>query len=133
MKRKDIIALVLFLFFITSFFLSFFVALKVILMGLIVVYAFAANSLKEKIILEKSKGKLILITSHILSDLDDITTHVMYLQEGRVHFFKKLQTLQEETGETRLGKAIARIMKREKANTLKIKDIIKTNQEEIIK
>ena len=93
----------------------------------------SSETLKEKIILEKSKGKLILITSHILSDLDDITTHVMYLQEGRVHFFKKLQTLQEETCETRLGKAIARIMKREKANTLKIKDIIKTNQEEIIK
>ena len=74
----------------------------------------SSENLKEKIISEKSKGKLILITSHILSDLDDITTHVMYLQDGRVHFFKKMKTLQEETGETRLGKAIARIMKHEK-------------------
>ena len=53
---------------------------------------------------------------HILSDLDDITTHVMYLQDGRVHFFKKMKMLQEETGETRLGKAIARIMKHEKTD-----------------
>ena len=76
----------------------------------------SSENLKEKIISEKSKGKLILITSHILSDLDDITTHVMYLQDGRVHFFKKMKMLQEETGETRLGKAIARIMKHEKTN-----------------
>src|SRR5690606_32894701 len=34
----------------------------------------ASELLKEKIIAEKSKGKLVLITSHILSDLDDLVT-----------------------------------------------------------
>ena len=74
----------------------------------------AAEILKAKILLEKQKGKLILITSHILSDIDELTTHVLYLQEGKMQFFKELETLQEETGEMRLGKAIARIMKGEK-------------------
>ncbi len=73
----------------------------------------ASEILKEKIQVEKKKNKLILITSHILSDLDELTTHVMYLQEGQVHFFKDISTLQEETGELRLGKAIARVMKGE--------------------
>ncbi len=73
----------------------------------------AAEILKEKILEEKKKNKLILITSHILSDLDDLTTHVMYMQEGKMQFFKDIETLQEETGELRLGKAIARIMKGE--------------------
>lgn len=74
----------------------------------------AAEILKNKILTEKSRGKLILITSHILSDLDELTTHIMYLQEGKMQFFKDMETLQEETGELRLGKAIARIMKGEK-------------------
>jgi Cu-processing system ATP-binding protein len=73
----------------------------------------SSEMLKEKIIAEKNKNKLVLITSHILSDLDELTTHVMYMQEGKMQFLKDIETLQEETGETRLGKAIARIMKGE--------------------
>jgi len=74
----------------------------------------ASEILKEKILAEKQKNKLILITSHILSDLDELTTYIMYLQEGKMQFFKNLESLQEETGELRLAKAIARIMKGEK-------------------
>ena len=73
----------------------------------------SSEILKEKILAEKKKNKLILITSHILSDLEDLTTHVMYLQDGKLQFFKVLEDLQEETGEIKLGKAIARIMKGE--------------------
>src|SRR5215203_1096914 len=39
----------------------------------------ASEILKEKIIEEKKKGKLILISSHILSDLDDLVTQVIYM------------------------------------------------------
>jgi Cu-processing system ATP-binding protein len=74
----------------------------------------SSETLKQKILAEKKKGKLILITSHILSDLDELTTHIMYLQDGKMQFFKDIETVQEETGELRLGKAIARIMKGEK-------------------
>lgn len=73
----------------------------------------SSEILKEKILREKEKGKLILITSHILSDLDELTTHVMYLQEGKMQFLKNIETLREDTGEIKLGKAIARIMKGE--------------------
>jgi Cu-processing system ATP-binding protein len=73
----------------------------------------ASEILKEKILAEKKKNKLILITSHILSDLDELTTHIMYMQEGKMLFFKDITALQEETGELKLGKAIARIMKGE--------------------
>jgi len=77
----------------------------------------SSEILKEKILKEKSKNKLILITSHILSDLDELTTHIMYLQEGKLLFFKEMDQLKEETGELKLGKAIARIMKGEKFNS----------------
>jgi len=84
----------------------------------------SSEILKEKIIAEKNKKKLILITSHILSDLDDLTTHIMYLQEGKMQFLKDMQTLQDETGEIRLGKAISRIMKNEKLNILRSDDAL---------
>ncbi|HEX6846379.1 MAG TPA: ABC transporter ATP-binding protein [Chitinophagaceae bacterium] len=77
----------------------------------------SSEILKEKIVKEKNKNKLILITSHILSDLDELTTHIMYLQEGKLEFFKEIEQLREETGEIKLGKAIARIMKGERFNS----------------
>lgn len=76
----------------------------------------SSEILKEKILKEKVSNKLILITSHILSDLDELTTHIMYLQEGRLEFFTEIEQLREDTGELKLGKAIARIMKGEKFN-----------------
>src|SRR6185436_890019 len=89
----------------------------------------SSEILKEKIISEKKKNKLILITSHILSDLDELTTHIMYLQEGKLEFFKEIDQLREETGELKLGKAIARIMKGEKFNGEWIDRIFKTKNE----
>src|SRR5204862_3172766 len=73
----------------------------------------SSEILKEKIIHEKSKGKLVLITSHILSELDDLVTQVVYMQEGKIGFHKSLSELQTETGEEKLNKAIAQFMKRQ--------------------
>jgi Cu-processing system ATP-binding protein len=70
----------------------------------------SSEKLKQKIIKEKEKGKLVLITSHILSELDDLITEVFYMQEGKLLFHKKLTALKEETGEIKLSKAIAKIM-----------------------
>ena len=60
----------------------------------------SSEILKEKILAEKRKDKLILITSHVLSDLDDLATDVMYMQEGKMEFFKPIETIRKETGET---------------------------------
>jgi Cu-processing system ATP-binding protein len=70
----------------------------------------ATEILKEKILKEKNNGKLILITSHILSDLDEIVSDVLYLYEGNVKFFKSLIQLKADTSEINLSKAIARVM-----------------------
>lgn len=71
----------------------------------------AAEILKEKVRAERDKGKLVLLTSHILSDLEDITSEVLYLFEGRVQFHRPMAELAEEHGDQRLGPLIARIMK----------------------
>jgi Cu-processing system ATP-binding protein len=71
----------------------------------------SSEILKEKILSEKEKGKLILITSHVLSDLEDLTTDVLYLQDGKIVFSKSMTELKQETGEEKLAKAIAWMMK----------------------
>lgn len=70
----------------------------------------SSEILKEKIIDEKNKGKLVLITSHVLSELDDLITQVIYMQDGRLCFHKSIASLLEETGEEKLSKAIANVM-----------------------
>lgn len=74
----------------------------------------ASEILKEKIITEKEKGKLVLITSHILSDLDYLVSEVVYMQDGRILFHKSIDQIKADTGEIRLAKAIATIMNNEK-------------------
>jgi len=71
----------------------------------------ASELLKEKIIKEKEKGKLILITSHLLSELDDLITEIIFMQEGQVHFHKKVADLKAETNEEKISKAIASVLK----------------------
>ncbi|MEO6490278.1 MAG: ABC transporter ATP-binding protein [Ferruginibacter sp.] len=70
----------------------------------------ASEILKEKIVAEKIKGKLVLITSHVLSELDDLVTQVIYMQEGRLCFHKNIEDLRQETGQQKLSKAIATVM-----------------------
>lgn len=71
----------------------------------------ASEILKDKIIKEKEKGKLILITSHLLSELDDLITQIIYMQEGTVHFHQTIHDLLQSTNEQKISKAIAKILK----------------------
>ncbi len=71
----------------------------------------AVEALKEKIISEKRKGKLVMITSHILNDLDDLATDIVYIFEGKVQYNNTMEALKKETNEKRLGKAIATLIR----------------------
>lgn len=74
----------------------------------------ASEILKEKIIKEREKGKLILITSHLLSELDDMISQIIFMQDGKVHFHKSIADLLESTNEQKISKAIASILKSKK-------------------
>lgn len=75
----------------------------------------ASELLKEKIIQEKEKGKLVLITSHQLSELDELITQIIFMQDGNVLFHKSIEVLRAETGEEKISKAIANILKSQAA------------------
>jgi Cu-processing system ATP-binding protein len=70
----------------------------------------ASEILKEKIISQQRKGKLVLITSHILSELDELVSRIIYMQDGKLLFHKSIEALRHDTGEDKLAKAIARVM-----------------------
>lgn len=72
----------------------------------------SAEILKEKLLNERVKGKLLLISSHILNDLDELTTEVIYIFEGQLHYQGTIDALKAETNEKRLGKAIATLIRK---------------------
>jgi len=76
----------------------------------------ASEALKEKISAEKN-NKLFLVTSHVLSDLDELCSHVVYLEEGTVLYHDSLSVLKDTTGETKLARAMAVIMKKNLVET----------------
>ncbi len=68
--------------------------------------------LKAKILKEKARGKVFLITSHIMSDLDELSSDIIYIEEGVVRYANPIAALKKETGEEKLGRAIAGMMRR---------------------
>lgn len=66
--------------------------------------------LKRKILEERRKGKLIIITSHVISDLEELITRVIYMQDGQIHFSKTKEELLDSTGEMSMSKALAKTM-----------------------
>lgn len=67
--------------------------------------------LKELLRQEKEKGKHILITTHIMSFVEEMAGEVVFLLEGRIHFQGGLQELKEKYDATSLERAIARILR----------------------
>ncbi len=70
----------------------------------------AAEILKSKIKKERETGKLVLITSHILSDLEELTNQAIYIFEGEVFFNDSIESLKEMTSEEKFSPAIAKLM-----------------------
>ena len=66
--------------------------------------------LKEIIKKEKKKGKTILITSHIMSFVEEISDEIVFLLDGKIHFKGKIETLKKETKQKDLEHAIATIL-----------------------
>jgi Cu-processing system ATP-binding protein len=70
----------------------------------------ASEVLKEKILKEKQSGKLIIITSHIMSEVEELADDILYMFEGRVLFHKSISELKTETGEMKIGRAISKLI-----------------------
>jgi Cu-processing system ATP-binding protein len=71
----------------------------------------ASEILKNKIVKEKSKGKLIIITSHLLSELDDIVSEIVFMNEGTILVHQSVSDLMKETQTDKISDGIISILK----------------------
>ena len=66
--------------------------------------------LKEIINKEKEKGKTILITSHIMSFVEEVADEIVFLLDGKIYFKGTIKKLKEDTDQKNLEQAIATIL-----------------------
>lgn len=71
----------------------------------------SSSCLKDKIRREKEAGKTIILTSHIMSEIQELADKVVYIMDGDVQFEMTVHDLLKATGEPNLERAIARKMK----------------------
>ena len=71
----------------------------------------AAGLLKHALRSARAAGRTILITSHILSELEELADDVAFLCDGRLRFAGPVQALLDETGMRRLEPAIAALLR----------------------
>jgi Cu-processing system ATP-binding protein len=70
--------------------------------------------LKELIDTERAKGKIILVTTHVMSLVEELAERVVFLLEGNVHFKGTLSELKETYGDYKVERAIANLLQRQK-------------------
>lgn len=71
----------------------------------------ASELLKKKIVETRSKGKLIIITSHILSELEEFVSQVVFMQDGKLVLHKSSAELRSFTGQETISKSIVHLLK----------------------
>ena len=63
---------------------------------------------------QKEKGKLILITSQQLNELDELLTHVCMMDEAHILFFNSKQEIKDMTGKNILSSAVYHLFQNSK-------------------
>jgi Cu-processing system ATP-binding protein len=66
--------------------------------------------LKELIQQEKDNGKTILITTHILSFVNEVADEIVFLLDGKIYFKGSIDALKERTHDDNLEHAIANLI-----------------------
>jgi len=75
----------------------------------------SSSILKERILVERRAGHTIILTSHILSEIDELADDIVYLCDGTVHFAGGVTELKRQTGTPTIERAIAALMRQEVA------------------
>lgn len=65
--------------------------------------------MKSKILETKKENKLIIISSHIISEMDELADRIVYLLDGSIKLNMNVKDIKNGSGE-RLGKAITRVL-----------------------
>jgi Cu-processing system ATP-binding protein len=71
--------------------------------------------LKELIQKEKAKGKTIMITTHIMSVVEELADEIVFLLDGKIYFKGSIDALKQQTNNNNLEHAIANLISKQYA------------------
>ena len=72
---------------------------------------FSTEIIKSKILDSKKDNKLIIISTHIISEMDELADRIIYLLDGKINLDMDVKDIKNGSGE-KLGKAITRVLQK---------------------
>ncbi|NPA12703.1 MAG: ABC transporter ATP-binding protein [Aquificae bacterium] len=73
----------------------------------------SSSFLKDKIRQEVNRDKLVVLTSHIMGEVEEIADEIVFLLEGKVYIQGSVSEVIKQSGEKNLERAIAKLMEKE--------------------
>jgi Cu-processing system ATP-binding protein len=70
----------------------------------------SSSVLKDKILSERRAGRTFIITSHVMSELEELADEVIFISEGRVRFSGSVNQIKTLTRQANLERAVAELM-----------------------
>lgn len=70
----------------------------------------ASFRFKNRVREEKERGKTILLTTHIMSEIEELADYLVFIVEGHIRYHGPMQDLIEMQKEQRLESAVAKLM-----------------------
>ena len=71
----------------------------------------ASGVLKDKIRAERGQGKTFVLTSHVMTELEELADDIVFLLDGTVRFAGSLHDLKLSTRQLNLERAVAQLMR----------------------
>ncbi len=70
----------------------------------------AARVFKDRLAVERGRGVTVLITSHVLPELEELADHVLFLSDGKAAWQGDTAALKQRTGAATLERAVAQLL-----------------------
>jgi Cu-processing system ATP-binding protein len=70
----------------------------------------ATTVFKDKVRKERNNGRTILLSSHLVNEVEEVADEIIYLQDGKPFFAGSMSEIKQRTAETRLDRALVRIV-----------------------
>jgi Cu-processing system ATP-binding protein len=70
----------------------------------------SSGVVKDKILAERAKGRTCVLTSHVMTELEELADDIAFLVDGRIRFSGAVNLLKRMTRQLSLERAIAQVM-----------------------
>nr|BCX00578.1 MAG: ABC transporter [Bacteroidota bacterium] len=84
----------------------------------------AAARLKDLILQERERGKVLLLTTHVLAEVEELADQIVFLLDGEVHFAGSPEELLLRTGESTVEGAIVQLLDAHTGGVLHVDRVI---------